>query len=102
MKKLLWLGLGAVVIFLILVYLFRVRNGDGQDRPSFETAKVERQNIEVKVLSTGTIQPYTRVEVTSPVNGRIERVEVDEGEMVREGDILAWISSEEGRLSPGS
>jgi macrolide-specific efflux system membrane fusion protein len=94
-KKLLWLGLGAVVIFLILVYLFRIRNGDGQDRPSFETARVERQNIEVKVLSTGTIQPYTRVEVTSPVNGRIDRVEVDEGEMVREGDILAWISSEE-------
>lgn len=56
---------------------------------------MEKGNIEVKVLSTGIIQPYTRVEVSASVGGRIDRVEVDEGDLVKKGDILAWISSED-------
>lgn len=95
MKKLLWIGAAVVAVIVIGFYLVRIRNGNNGGQPLYETARVERRNIEVKVLSTGTIQPYTRVEVTSPVNGRIDAVEVDEGESVKDGDILAWISSEE-------
>jgi len=73
----------------------RNRNASNSAQPSYETARVERGNIEIKVLSTGTIEPYTRVEVSSSVSGRIDRVEVDEGDIVKEGDILAWISSED-------
>jgi len=94
-KKLLWIAAAVVAVIVIAFYILRIRNGDNGGRPLYETATAERGNIEVKVLSTGTIQPYTRVEVTSPVNGRIDRVEVDEGERVKEGDILAWISGEE-------
>ncbi len=95
MKKLLWITIVGVVVVVAGYYFLRMRNGENGDESSYQTATVERRDIEVKVLSTGTIQPYTRVQVTSPINGRIDRVEVDEGEMVREGDILAWISSEE-------
>ncbi len=94
MKKSLWIGIAALVV-LVGFYIFRIRNGNNVDQPMYETVRVQRQDLEVKVLSTGTIQPHTRVAVTSPVNGRIDRIEVDEGEMVKEGDVLAWISSEE-------
>jgi macrolide-specific efflux system membrane fusion protein len=95
MKKKLWIGI-IVVIVIIAVFLFwRNRNTDNSGELKYETAKVERGSIEVKVLSTGTIQPYTRVEVNSSVSGRIDRVEVDEGDVVKEGGILAWISSED-------
>ncbi|MFH0777830.1 MAG: HlyD family efflux transporter periplasmic adaptor subunit [Candidatus Eisenbacteria bacterium] len=94
MKKLYFTIIPVVAILAVLFYLREIRSTDSR-QPSFETVKVERGDIEVKVLSTGTIEPYTRVEVRSSVNGRIDRVEVDEGSTVKEGDILAWISSED-------
>jgi macrolide-specific efflux system membrane fusion protein len=94
MKKLL------VVIVLVAIaaagyFYWKKRNGDDPGQISFEMVRAERGNIEIKVLSTGTIEPYTRVEVSSSVNGRIDQVEVHEGDRVKEGDILAWISSED-------
>lgn len=94
MKKL-WFVVIPLVLVLAGFYYFRDRSANGSQQATVETVKVRRGNIEVKVLSTGTIEPHTRVEVSSPVNGRIERVLVDEGDMVKEGDILAWISSED-------
>jgi len=94
MKKVLVL----IVLVAIVVagyFYWQKRNGDNPGQVSFETVRVKRGNIEIKVLSTGTIEPYTRVEVSSSVNGRIDRVEVHEGDRVKEGDILAWISSED-------
>lgn len=94
MKKL-WIGIIVVIIVAAVFFFLQKRNSGNVNKPRYDKAKVERGNIEVKVLSTGTIQPYTRVEVNSPVSGRIDRVEVDEGSRVKKGDILAWISSED-------
>ncbi len=94
MKKL-WLVIIPLVVALAAFYYFRDRSANGSQHTTFETVQVRRGKIEVKVLSTGTIEPHTRVEVSSPVSGRIDRVLVDEGDMVKEGDILAWISSED-------
>ena len=55
----------------------------------------ERGSIEVKVLATGTIQPFTRVEVRSPQKGRLEKVSIDEGDRVWKGRILALVSGED-------
>lgn len=89
-----------VLIVLVAIvaagyFYWQKRNGDDPGQISFETVEVKRGDIEIKVLSTGTIEPYTRVEVSSSVNGRLDRVEVHEGDRVEEGDILAWISSED-------
>ena len=94
MKKSYFIIIPVIAILAGLFYL-RERNSGDPRQPSYETARVERGSIEVKVLSTGTIEPYTRVEVSSSVNGRIDRVEVNEGDRVKAGDILAWISSED-------
>lgn len=85
----------AAIAILVTVFLIRKIRHDNSLQAGYETAVVERGDIEIKVLSTGTIQPYTRVEVNSSVNGRIDKVLVEEGETVEEGDVLAWISSEE-------
>jgi macrolide-specific efflux system membrane fusion protein len=94
MKKL-FIGIISAIIILAGFYYWQKGNANNSAQPSYKTAKVERGAIEIKVLSTGTIEPYTRVEVSSSISGRIDRVEVDEGDVVKEGDILAWISSED-------
>lgn len=50
-------------------------------------------SIEETVDSTGEVSPLNRVEIKPPIQGRVDKLLVDEGSVVKAGDILAWISS---------
>lgn len=49
--------------------------------------------IEVFISTTGTVQPQNRLEIKPPIDGRIEEILVKEGNRVKKGQILAWMSS---------
>lgn len=61
----------------------------------FTVAKVEIKTLSKTVESTGEVRPDNRLEVKSPISGRIEQLLVDEGDLVQKGQIIAWISSTE-------
>lgn len=52
-------------------------------------------SIKTFISSTGTILPKNRLEIKPPVNGRVEEILVKEGDEVKTGDTLAWMSSTE-------
>ena len=52
-------------------------------------------SIQTIISTTGTVLPKNRLEVKPPVNGRIESILVQEGERVKAGQTLAWMSSTE-------
>jgi len=51
--------------------------------------------IRTIISTTGTVLPKNRLEIKPPVNGRIESILVKEGEKVKKGQTLAWMSSTE-------
>lgn len=51
--------------------------------------------IQTFISTTGTVLPKNRLEVKPPVGGRIESILVQEGQNVKAGQILAWMSSTE-------
>lgn len=59
---------------------------------------VERGDVVLTVAETGSVEPVETIEVKSRVSGRISRLYVDEGDLVRKGDLLAEIDPEELRL----
>ena len=61
----------------------------------FVPAKVELKTLRHTVESTGQISPANRLEVKSPITGRLEELLVHEGDMVQKGQIVAWVSSTE-------
>jgi macrolide-specific efflux system membrane fusion protein len=61
----------------------------------YREVPVARGNLEVTILATGTVQPENRLEIKPPVAGRVEQVLVKEGQQVRKGQVLAWMSSTE-------
>lgn len=63
------------------------------ERPSYTEHDVVRGDIEATVLSTGTVQPENRLDIKSPIAGRAEKVLVSEGDHIRAGQIIAWVSS---------
>lgn len=61
-----------------------------------ETVRVispHRGNIRIVISATGSVLPKNRLQVKPPVNGRIEQVLVKEGQAVKTGDTLVWMSS---------
>jgi len=52
-------------------------------------------SITTFISCTGTVLPKNRLEMKPPVNGRIEKILVQEGDKVKTGQILAWMSSTE-------
>ena len=59
----------------------------------YRTVKVERGNIEITVQSTASVRPQNRLEIKPPIAGRVDQVLVQEGDQVKAGQIIAWISS---------
>lgn len=66
-----------------------------QPAPVYRTLSVTRGDIDITVVATGVVQPSNRLEIKPPIPGRIEKVLVREGQHVRRGQVLAWMSSSE-------
>jgi macrolide-specific efflux system membrane fusion protein len=72
-----------------------LRHRPAEQAPALQEVRVERGTLRRTVLATGVVEPQNRVEIKPPIAGRIEDVLVREGETVRKGQILAWMSSSE-------
>jgi len=86
------------IVFIILagsiVYITRAKQKKSPNEIVKEINPVIG-SIKTFISSTGTVLPKNRLEIKPPVNGRIERILVKEGDKVKTGDILAWMSSTE-------
>lgn len=85
-----------VVVLLIAaaagVVIFKMKN---ETQVVLKEVPVKRGNLILNVQASGTVSPENRLEIKPPVAGRIDEVLVKEGEAVKKGKILAWISSTE-------
>lgn len=82
-----WMGLGAVVLIALVVWL--LSGGKKEQKVSFETTKVERQNISTSITATGTIEPVTSVTVGTQVSGIVSKLFVDYNSVVKKGQVIA-------------
>jgi macrolide-specific efflux system membrane fusion protein len=91
--QLIW---GAVVAFALIAgfFLFKTTQ-DGKSKVTYKEYRPEIGAITQKVSTTATIKPQNRLEIKSPVGGRIDKILVREGDFVRKGQVLALVSSSE-------
>ncbi len=59
--------------------------------PVYDSAPVEKRNIEVSVDAAGVIEPVTTVEVKSKASGEILAVHAETGDVVKAGTLLVEI-----------
>jgi HlyD family secretion protein len=70
------------------------RHGDVKIDAS-KLAKVERMDLAKSVVATGRVQPITKVEVKSKASGLIRKLDVDVGDHVHPGQVLAELDREQ-------
>jgi len=90
-----WIFLIALIVFAgSIFYITRVKQKKSPDEIVKEINPVVGPMV-TSISSTGTVLPRNRLELKPPVNGRIEEILVKEGDNVKAGDVLAWMSSTE-------
>lgn len=66
----------------------------GDELPTVRVAAVRRGDISVPIFATGTIVPQHESKIGPKISGTLEAVHVDEGDEVKEGQILAKLDQE--------
>lgn len=87
------------LFFISLLFCFAILHPNSYANPNDLS---QQQEIEVTlgtlsttILATGTVEPQNRLEIKPPIAGRVEEVLVNEGDEVKKGQLLAWMSSSE-------
>ena len=91
MKKKAIIIAAAVVIVAGAVLALTVFKNGKNNVEKFKTEAVSRGDIEAVVVTTGTLNPLTTVDVGSQVSGRIEKIYVDFNSKVKQGQVVAEI-----------
>ena len=86
-----------IALALIVLIGWWIVAKSNQKQPKEEIREITPTigTIETFISTTGIIQPQNRLEIKPPINGRIEKILVKEGEHVKAGQIVAWMSSTE-------
>jgi membrane fusion protein, macrolide-specific efflux system len=94
-KKIKWI----IVIVVILLsaglwWKFKTKQSSA-DKQSTGIITPTYGDIQTLVSATGTVLPDNRLELKPPIGGRVETILVAEGDHVKKGQTLAWLSSTE-------
>lgn len=65
--------------------------GKKDPREIYQTAEVQRGDIQDLVTATGTVQPLEYVDVGAQVSGQLKKLYIEVGSVVKSGDLLAEI-----------
>jgi HlyD family secretion protein len=67
----------------------------GEKATEVRIEAVDSRDLVASVTASGQVQPRTKVDVAADISGRIVRLAVKEGQMVRRGDFLLQIDPEQ-------
>lgn len=90
-------SLSGALLILIVVATSALRPNHTIDPDKLAT--IDRGDIARSVVATGKIEPLTKVEVKSKASGIVEKIYVDAGDHVKEGQILAQLDKEQLKAS---
>ena len=90
-KKWIWFCI-AVALVAVLAFFFTRKK---EEKVTYTEATVRKTSFTETILSTGTVSPENRLDIKPPVAGRVEKLLVQEGQRVKKGQVLAWVSSSE-------
>ncbi len=90
-KKLLWIIIGLAALVILLVVLKKAGVIGKEEGIKASSEKVIRRDITEIVTASGKIYPEIEVKISPDVSGEITELNVEEGDSVRKGQVLARI-----------
>jgi RND family efflux transporter MFP subunit len=83
-KKIVWIGISIIILVLFGYRLFWYK-------PAVAVVEVKRQTAQGRIHGPGTVQSKVPVSVSAKITGIVQKLNVDQGDMVKQGDVLAGL-----------
>ena len=93
-KKMKW-GIGGAVVVGVGAFFAITAARRGEKPTEVRIEAVDTRDLVASVTASGQVQPRTKVDVAADISGRIVRLAVKEGQMVKRGDFLLRIDPEQ-------
>ncbi|MFI5385811.1 MAG: efflux RND transporter periplasmic adaptor subunit [Fimbriimonadales bacterium] len=94
-----WVAAVVLGVAVIGFFVIRARQGAGAGKTSYRVATVARGSIRKTVSATGTLQPWTTVDIKSKAGGKINLLAVDVGDRVKPNQVIAKIDPTDSLLT---
>ncbi len=91
--------IGTGVGLLVGVLAVRAVTAGGEDGVEVRVKNVEHRDLVAKVRASGHIEPKRSVDISADISGRIVELPIEEGQNVREGDLLLVIDATQYRAA---
>ncbi len=88
-KKKVAISVSALVVAAGAILGWAILRGNGNGVIRYKTEAITKGDIEALVITSGTLNPVTVVEVGSQVSGKIDKLYVDFNSQVRAGQVVA-------------
>jgi HlyD family secretion protein len=89
MKKKIIIGIVVLVVVAGVILGWTMLKGSKNGVVKYRTDKITKGDIQALVITSGTLNPITLVEVGSEVSGKIAKLYVDYNSQVKQGQVLA-------------
>jgi len=91
MNKTVKIILGIIILTLLVVVIKYFKDSNSKDLEEFKVETPFYSTIDRKVVATGKLNPEEEIELKPQVSGIIDKIYVEEGDLVKKGDLIAKI-----------
>ncbi|WGD35424.1 efflux RND transporter periplasmic adaptor subunit [Olleya sp. YS] len=91
MKKIIKIIIVVVLILALVWVLKYFKDSNEKSVEDFKTAEPFYTSINTKTVATGKLNPEEEVELKPQISGIIDKILVEEGDIVKKGDVIAKI-----------
>lgn len=89
-KKLIYVFL-AIIVLAAGIAVAKIIKSNKKPKQKFKTEQLKKMNIINKVVATGSVIPEEEVEIKPQIAGIISSIAVEEGQIVKTGDLIATV-----------
>ncbi len=91
MKKGLKIALAAVALILLIVVMKFFADKNSKAAVEYKTEQPFKASIATKTVATGKVNPEEEIELKPQISGIVSEILVEEGDVVKKGDLIAKI-----------
>ena len=91
MNKTVKIILGIVVLILLVFVLKYFKDSNAKEVVDYKTELPFYSTLDTKTVATGKLNPEEEIELKPQISGIVDQIFVEEGDLVRKGDLIAKI-----------
>jgi HlyD family secretion protein len=92
---------GLIILLVVILGVFLIKGFLGKKKEqvvTYRTEAVTIGDVRSKIVTSGTLDPITKVDVGSQVSGKITALYADFNDKIKKGDLLAQIDQENFKM----